>query len=195
MRTFSLAEKKFIFTSALILFCLVFFLVIPLAYCRMVLREPLSNMGWQRGEGIFGFFWPLLSVAIAFAGIFFLTWQFPAFAEAYTFPVAVETNFLWFVLYELFMVPFIVLIYESFFRGLVQMLWLQALGAWAILVQAALFTGLVYVSDGFTWETLPLLVFAPFAGYIAYKTHSLWYAFLGSWTFLFLTDVLFLILR
>lgn len=218
MRTFSFSERKFLGTTALILFCLVFFalfeetsalspylqsfiiglvffLIIPLIYCKLILKEPFSAIGWQFGENLKGIFWGVLLTAAGLIAVFLLALQFPEFKQEYGFPAIVETSFLWFMLYELLMVPFVLLVYEVFFRGMVQTLWLGHLGLWAVLVQAAFFAGLMYLSQGIGWADVSLVLFAPLAGLIAYQARSVWYSFLASWLFVFLTDILFLSLR
>ncbi|HLC95413.1 MAG TPA: hypothetical protein VJH89_02905, partial [Patescibacteria group bacterium] len=104
---------------------IVFFLVIPILYCKIVLKEPLGNIGWQKGNVSAGVLASIVSIILAGAIVIGLALTFPAFDEQYIFPVSVETNFFWFILYELVLVTFMVLLYEVFFRGLVQTLWLR----------------------------------------------------------------------
>ena len=174
---------------------IVFFLVIPVLYSKMVLKESLKNIGWQRGNVSAGILSGIASVTLALAAVVTLAFTFPDFREQYTFPVSVETNFGWFMLYELVLVAFTVLLYEVFFRGLIQLFWLRAFGPWSIVGQAALFFGLAYFSQDISWAVAPLLIFCPFAGFIAYHSRSIRYSFAASWIFLFLTDVFFLIFR
>lgn len=171
----------------------VFFLVIPLLYSKIVLKESLKNIGWQKGNVAAGIFTSILSVVLACAAVIGLATAFPDFREQYVFPVLVETSFFWFMLYELVLVTTTVLLYEVFFRGLIQTLWLQKWGIWAVIIQSAFFFALLYLSQNISWEMAPLLIFCPLAGLIAYRAQSIWYSFAASWTFLFLTDVFFLI--
>ncbi|MEI9966532.1 MAG: hypothetical protein WDN67_02685 [Candidatus Moraniibacteriota bacterium] len=184
MRAFTAHQKRFIGTSALILLSLaffaffeessglgaalqgsiiglVFFFVLPLAYCRLVLREPLSHLGWQKSVYNWALPFTLLVTAAWLALEYLLSLRFGQFSEMYFLPVLVEQHFPWFVLYEILMVPLIVVVYETFFRGLIQTLWLSTLGWYAVLVQAGLFYALFFVSTSFTWNALPLLLFAP----------------------------------
>jgi membrane protease YdiL (CAAX protease family) len=75
------------------------------------------------------------------------------------------------------------------------LLWLRKWGVWSVVVQAVLFSFLVYASGGLNASMIPALVFAPFAGLIAYQSQSLWYSYSASWFFFFLTDAIVLILR
>lgn len=88
---------------------------------------------------------------------------------------------------------------KFFFRGMVLLLWLRDFGIWGVFFQALVFTGILYLSgdmsNGINPQTLPMLLFAPFAGLIAYQSRSLWYSFGASWFFVLLVDALVLILR
>lgn len=173
----------------------VFFLVIPVLYSKIVLKESLKNIGWQRGNVAAGILASIVSVALAGAAVVGLALTFPEFRVQYVFPVLVETSFVWFMLYELVLVTLTALLYEVFFRGLVQLSWLRGIGLWSVAIQATLFFGLFFLSQAISWQMAPLLIFCPFAGLIAYRSQSIWYSFLASWIFLFLTDVFFLIFR
>ncbi|MDP2837685.1 MAG: hypothetical protein Q8O53_00200 [Candidatus Moranbacteria bacterium] len=170
-----------------------FFLVVPLLYSKIVLKESLKNLGWQSGNLFLGVFTSIISVGVAFALVLLLS-RYTSFSTEYLFPVVVQTNFLWFLGYELLLVTAITLLYEVFFRGLVELLWLRSLGIWAILFQTGLFALLLYLAGDISWQQAPILLFCPFAGLIAYSSRSIWYSWGASWTFLFLTDV-FLLMR
>ncbi len=170
------------------------FLIMPLVYCRFLLGRPLSALGFQRGNPWAGIGGSVLAIVAALAALFVL-WNFTSFSREYQLPVAVEEQFLFFVLYEVILSGFITLLFEVFFRGFVMLLWLRTLGIWSVPVQAALFGFLVYASAGINAAMIPALIFAPFAGLIAYQSKSLWYSYSASWFFFFLTDVIVLILR
>lgn len=173
---------------------IVFFLVIPILYSRIVLKESLENIGWQRGNAAAGISAGIACVALGLAVMFLLIRFFPV-SEGYLFPAFVETEFLWFVLYELILVSFVAFLYEVFFRGLVQLLWLRDLGPWAVPVQAGLFAGFFFLSGNVSWQQAPLLLFAPLAGIVAWSSRSIRYSWAASWLFFFLTDILILAMR
>jgi membrane protease YdiL (CAAX protease family) len=174
---------------------IVFFLVIPVLYSKMVLKESLKNIGWQRGDVSVGVLTGIASVILGGAIIVGLAFAFPQFREQYIFPAIVEKSFVWFILYELVLVAFVALVYEVFFRGFVQIFWLRAFGMRAIVIQTLLFLGLLFIGDSVSWQMAPLIIFCPLAGFIAYRSQSIWYSFVFSWLFIFLTDVFFLVLR
>jgi len=170
---------------------LVFLLIIPLVYSRMVMKEPLSNIGFRKGHFLTGLSLGILSVVCAFGVFWWLVLFFPSFKEAYILPGLVQTSFLWFIFYELVLMAIMVMLYEIFFRGLIQIFWLKDLHMWGILLQVIFF--LIFSINDISWQRAPLLLFCPFAGMIAYFSKSLWYSSVASWTFLFLVDIFFLI--
>ncbi|QQR78447.1 MAG: hypothetical protein IPJ68_05220 [Candidatus Moraniibacteriota bacterium] len=170
------------------------FLIMPLAYCKVLLGRPLSALGFQKGNVWAGIGGSVLALIAALAALFVL-WNFTPLLQDYQLPVVVQEQFLFFVLYEVFLNGFIVLLFEVFFRGFIMLLWLRRWGIWSVVVQAALIGFLFYASDDINASTIPSLIFAPFAGLIAYQSRSLWYSYGASWFFLFLTDVMVLILR
>lgn len=170
------------------------FLVIPLAYCRIMLGRPFSALGFQKGNVWAGIGGSVLALAAALAALFVL-WNFTPLLGDYQLPVAVQEQFLFFVLYEVCISGFITLIFEVFFRGFIMLLWLRKWGVWSVVFQAALFGFLLYASDGISASMIPYLIFAPFAGLIAYQSRSIWYSYGASWFYFFLTDAIVLILR
>lgn len=170
------------------------FLVIPLLYCKIMLGRPFSALGFQRGNVWAGFGGSILALSIALGALLVL-WNFTPLLKDYSLPRAVEEKFLFFVLYELLVNGFITLLYETFFRGFVMLLWLRSWGIWAVFFQAGLFSLLIFLSNGITAETIPLLLFAPFAGLIAYQSRSIWFSYGASWFFSFFTDAIILIFR
>lgn len=174
------------------------FLVIPLFYCKIVLEQPLSRLGFQRGNPWAGIGGSVLALGIALSALFVL-WSFTPLLEGYRLPVAVEEQFLFFVLYEVLLNGLFLFLFEVFFRGMILLLWLRDFRIWGVFLQALVFTGILYLSgdmsNGINPQTLPMLLFAPFAGLIAYQSRSIWYSFGASWFFILLVDALVLILR
>lgn len=170
------------------------FLAIPLLYCKIILERPLSTLGFQRGNPWAGIGGGVLALGAAIGALFVL-WNFTPLLEDYHLPVIVEEQFLFFVLYEIFVNAFFLFLLEVFFRGMVLLLWLRELRVWGVFIQAFLFMGIFYLSDSMTAQAIPMILFAPFAGLIAYQSRSLWYSFAAGWFFLLLVDALVLILR
>lgn len=169
-----------------------FFLVIPLLYSKIVLREPLSQLGFQKGNMRAGIATGILALIAGSGVMVVLSFLFPDFRVEYQLPAVVMRSFYWFIIYELLLTTSVVLLYEVFFRGLIQLSWLRGFGVWAVVIQAGIFYGFSFFGDNFFWQNVPLLVFCPLAGLIAWRSQSLWYSLVASWLFLFLADVYFL---
>lgn len=218
MRVFTQKEKHFIGTTALIVFCVlffaffqassqlsvvlqgfiitsIFFLILPLAYVRLVLGEPFSVLGFRlAGDTMKNVITALLASGGGLGVTWFLVRFYPTIASQTLFPVLVETKFVWFVIYALTLLPFTLFVYDVFFRGMVQILWLR--NTWlAVGIQALFFAGLLLATEGWMFAHIPLILTACIAGAVAKKTDSLWYAFLTSYLVTFGTHILFLSLR
>ena len=190
---FSQSEKvNPIFQTLLV--SVTFLLVVPILYSKIVLKESLKNLGWQKGRAFLGILSGMIAVAVAL-GIIFLLTRTTALSEEYFFPIRVEMHFGWFVFYELVLVTLVAFLYEFFFRGLVQLLWLRSFGLWAPILQALFFVGLLFLAGDISWQRAPAILFSPLSGMIAYFSRSIWYSFGASWVFLFLTDVFLLVIR
>lgn len=170
------------------------FLFVPMLFMKIVLHRPVVDLGWRSGKFGEGMLWGVLSIAFALA-VLSLVDLFTPFRTGYQPDPVIERSFAWFILYEGVLVAALVFFYETFFRGLVQRVWLASWGAYAILGQAAVFVSLFILQNGFSWKDVPLFLFSPFAGFVAYRSGSLWYSFFASWVFLFLADALLFVPR
>jgi membrane protease YdiL (CAAX protease family) len=172
----------------------IFFLVLPVIYCKMILKEPISSLGLQEARWLPAFFWGGMMIAV---GVFLLFFLLPieGFREAYQLPAFIEKSFMWFVIYEVVVVGGIALLYEVFFRGLVMRLWLAQFGPLAIILQSMLFIGFVGISSGFSWQYAILCYASLFSGAVAYFSRSVYASWLANWAFFFLVDLVLLVLR
>jgi membrane protease YdiL (CAAX protease family) len=102
--------------------------------------------------------------------------------------VGLGKSFGYFVFYELVLVAFFTAVYEFFFRGFVLFHFAPDLKYWAIVVQYGLFLLLLLVTGSSFWALAPYIIFAPFAGWIAYKSDSLAYSFFGQLIFIIIID-------
>lgn len=165
----------------------VFFIIIPFLYIRLILKKPLIFFGIQRGEYKEGLKWAGISLLIA--GLFFLILaRYTSFLNEYLIPENIVKNFNSFLFYELVIVLFLTFIYEFFFRGFVMFFCSTRVGYWSILVQLVAFFGLVWITNGSIWNLLPFLIFSPFAGLIAYKSRSIVYSGVAQFILIILLD-------
>ena len=172
----------------------IFLLVLPVIYCKMILKEPLSSIGLREARWLPAFFWG--GVMIAVGGVLlFLLLPVEGFREAYRLPAFIEKSFKWFVVYEVLVVGGIALLYEVFFRGLVMKLWLGPFGPVAIVLQSALFIGFIGISSGFSWQYAVLCYASLFSGAVAYFSRSIYASWLANWALFFLVDLVFLVVH
>ena len=172
----------------------IFLLVLPVIYCKMILKEPLSSIGLREAHWLPAFFWG--GVMIAVGGVLlFLLLPVEGFREAYRLPAFIEKSFKWFVVYEVLVVGGIALLYEVFFRGLVMKLWLGPFGPVAIVLQSALFIGFIGISSGFSWQYAVLCYASLFSGVVAYFSRSIYASWLANWALFFLVDLVFLVVH
>jgi hypothetical protein len=94
----------------MLLVMVAFFLVVPALYCKIVLKEPLHNMGWQSGNVFSGVFLSLLALSLGLVIMYGLD-RYTSFGSAYRLPQSIQTDFLWFLLYEALMAPLVVLFF------------------------------------------------------------------------------------
>jgi membrane protease YdiL (CAAX protease family) len=172
-----------------------FFLIVPVLYVKMVLKEPLGSLGFQRSHRKFGWASVILTVIPALAVLVVLV-KTSSVGGQYHLPLFATQSFPLFLLYELFLVGALVFLYEVFFRGFVMLLWLKDFGFGSALFQAVFFIGsYAILRGGVSWQDVPLFFTAVISGFVAFYTKSIWYSFSASWLFLFLADAYFLAIR
>jgi membrane protease YdiL (CAAX protease family) len=174
---------------------LIFFGFLPLGYHFLVLRKSREEIAITAQNSRQGVTLALLASVGVFLLSILLLQIFPEFWEVYNLPLSVKESFGWFLLYELLLVPVVLVFFEIFFRGFIQHSWLQArLGTWAILVQGGLFIIFLLATRSLSWSTAPLALFAFVSGFLMQKTNSLLYPFLATWLYVLLMDVYFLVM-
>jgi hypothetical protein len=173
---------------------IVFFLVLPIMYCKIILKEPLTALGLHGAKWFPAFFWGLLALGLEGVFMIFIASD-PGFREAYRLPAFAERSFMWFIGYEILVVGGLALLYEVFFRGLVMRLWLAPIGAWSIIAQALLFSGFVALSSGISWQYAVFLYASLFSGAVAYFSGSVYASWVVTWATFLLIDIVFLVLR
>jgi membrane protease YdiL (CAAX protease family) len=173
---------------------LIFFGFLPLGYHFLVLRKSKKEIALTVQNSRQGIMLALSASIGVFLLSILLLQILPGFWEAYNLPLSVKESFGWFLLYELLLVPVVLIFFEIFFRGFIQHSWLQTrLGTWAIFIQGGLFLLFLLATKSLSWSTAPLALFAFVSGFLMQKTHSLLYPFLATWLYLLLMDVYFLV--
>lgn len=207
-------NKKEIITSIFILLCLagyvyfpasgyfqykavavIFLVLLPFLYNKYFLKEKNIFKRILIGDWKNNLIWSGLGL-IGSLFVMFLIFKFTNIGDHYFLASAIKNDFWVFLEYELFGVAFTVMMYEIFFRGFVLFHFSVYLKKWAILVQFLFFlVMLLMLFDLPYWFYINYLVFAPFAGWIAYKGDSILYSFVGQLIFVIIVDALYIALN
>ncbi|MBP9751943.1 MAG: hypothetical protein KBD19_03720 [Candidatus Moranbacteria bacterium] len=171
----------------------VFFLLLPILYVKLILKEPVSVIGFRGSSRSHGWISVPLVVVPILSVLYLLVRYYPV-EEGYYIPSLAESSFPIFLLYEIALVGTIAFLYEVFFRGFVQLLWLRDLGLWSVFIQAGIFFAFVLFTDGVTWQSVPMILSAFAAGFTAHYTRSIWYSWIAAWLLLFLSETYLLTL-
>ncbi|NTW29904.1 MAG: hypothetical protein HGB34_02085 [Candidatus Moranbacteria bacterium] len=189
------AESRLNPTLQSIVLGVALFVLLPILYVKLVLREPLSTLGFRGSVRTFGLLSIPLSVIPLLSVWYVLLRTFPV-AEAYHIPAAISGSFVMFLSYEVLLVGSISFLYEVFFRGAVQLLWLRESVLPAVFAQVALFVTFMAVSGGgLFWSDASLILAAFASGFVASYTRSISYAWASAWLMIFLSDVFVLLSR
>ena len=187
---FPSTDRLSVGVQSLIAFC-IFFLAFPILYVKYILGESIQTLGFRASPPTHLF--RVFGAVLLGLGISFLLYQmWPALREAYELPFSVKRSFFSFVQYELFSLT-ILFFYEVFFRGFVMLSFLRRFGLLSIAFQFFVFLLFLFASQSFGIHQTAMILFAPFAGFIAYRSQSLWYSFLGSALFLLVIDIFLLL--
>ncbi|KKU55835.1 MAG: hypothetical protein UY41_C0005G0014 [Candidatus Moranbacteria bacterium GW2011_GWE1_49_15] len=170
----------------------VFFIGMPILYCKFITGRKLYSFGISKGDVRNGLFWSLGLFSVALLALY-VVFNYSSFLSNYGLPRDIIDNFTYFVLYESFFILPLSFIYTFFFIGFVYFGHERVIsGYWAIVLQWIIFIGIVLLSGSSFWVSLPYLLFAPFAGLIAYKSRSIWYSALTQFIFVFVVDIFFI---
>lgn len=167
---------------------IIFFICIPLLYQKIVLKKTFSSIGIQKGNWKKGLIFSGGSLVVV-ALILWLLAKYSDFLKYYFIPQAVVEKFQTFIIYEIFGVLLLVVVYEFFFRGFVMHnIETKIKYCPGFIFQALLFFVFMWATNTSLWLIAPYLVFAPFAGYIAHKSNSIFYSGATQFLIIFIFD-------
>ncbi|MEI8103919.1 MAG: CPBP family glutamic-type intramembrane protease [Candidatus Moraniibacteriota bacterium] len=156
---------------------LLFFVAFPILAIRLVLKHSFAEYGFTWGNWKQGLIWTLcgwLILSVCLVGFFQLT--HPT-AELFV-PVALRKSFVLFLSYTAVM-AIILFGIEVLFRGLLLNVWKKYIGVWSILPQAICYWGVVSYRG--TPESVVVLIGIPLcAGWVMWRSRSVWFSFLFS---------------
>lgn len=165
----------------------VFFLLIPLLYIKMILKESVVDYGVKLRNLGKGILW-ILVLVLAYLPLLYLLTAYTFFNVEYNPSSLIQQSFGAFILYEIVLVTFFVIIYDFFFRGFLMIGILERTGLFSILIQFIVLVGIFYIADSLSWSNSLYVITAPFSGIIAYKTKSLYFSSLLALILILITD-------
>ncbi len=134
-----------------------------------------------------GFFWAVGMLLVSVSIIFILI-QFFGFENNYLIPAYLAENFRLFLLYELVMLNFILLIYEFFFKGFILFSLSRKFSWLAVPIQALIFILFLFFTSTIDWKLAPAIILSVTGGIVAYKSRSFIYSYLMSLLFMIFLD-------
>jgi membrane protease YdiL (CAAX protease family) len=162
------------------LFWLSFFLffIFPFLAIRFLLKEPLPNFGFSRGDMKKGVIFSAIFI-VAFIFLNYLIVLKPEFRNQLTITPGIAHNFWNFLLFQFLVALPLHFFGETFFRGFLQLGMEKKLGKYSLILQALLQS--IFFIKG-SWIII-LLIFlsALAAGVIARQSRSILYSFVSMW--------------
>lgn len=198
-------NKALLVTSIVILLCLalsiffpvqntfqsisrsIFFLIVlPVLYIKLILKENLSDWGWNLENKKIGLIWSAAALLLALA-VFYSLIRFAGFSVNYKVSPIAANNFIFFLLYELIFLNIFFFLQEFFFKSFV-LFSFRKFGAWAVFIQTGLYLLSLILTGKFSWQTLPFMFISFFGGIVVYKTRSFFYSYFFGLSFIILLD-------
>lgn len=171
---------------------LVFFVVLPILFNKLILKGTIDLFGLRIGDWRQGILWSFYSLIVV-SFIFFIISKYLSFFNHYAAPFFISIDFGKFLLYEFVVVTVLIAVYEFYFRGFVMFVFESSFKYWSILIQVVIFLILVLNirNSAVFYMFLPYLIFAPFAGFIAYKSRSILYSGITQFLIVVFLDTIF----
>jgi hypothetical protein len=168
---------------------LVFLLIIPILYIRLVLKRDLYSFGCNFSLKKSGIFWAI-GIFLFTTTAFILLANFTNFRENYFIAEEIRHNFTSFLFYELVVFNFFFLLNEFFFKGFVLFSFSEKLKDWSIWAATATYCLSLLASGNFSWQTAPLIAYSLGGTIISYKNNSFWLSYLTGFVSIILLDSL-----
>ena len=200
-----LKNKNFPVTLCVIIFCVIlasffptsnaienisrsilFLVILPVLYIKIILKENLSAYGWNLGKKNLG---TILSsiFLVASLAFFYLLLHSTPFSSHYSVNPLISRSFLIFLFYELVLFNIIFFSQTFFFQGFL-LFFLSSTGAWSIFIQAAAYTLLILISGQLSWQIFPFIYLSLIGGLLSYKTRSFAYSYIFGLLFIIILD-------
>lgn len=158
----------------------IFFLILlPVAYIKIILKKNLSDFGWNLKNKNVALRWGS-GVAIFTIILFYLMLNYTDFRTGYTLESYIKTNFWLFLAHELIVINFTVFVLSSFFQGFILSIFQEKFESWSIAAPSGIFFTVLFFTESFSWQTLPLALLSVAGGFLTWKTKSFFYSYFMS---------------
>lgn len=163
------------------------FFAFPALIVSFLLKEKIKDFGLSKGLPKIGLVLSLITIAIFIALIYYLLFISGFKKQINFYPAAVDNfwNFLWF---NFFAAGLVFFAREFFFRGFLQIGLEKKLGVSVIPLQSILYA-LLYLKSSWT-EIILIFLLSLAAGFIVYKSRSIYYSFLAMWIISLSADIM-----
>ncbi len=178
-----------------IIISLIFLLIIPIIYIKLILKKSLADFGvkpftyrkWKEN-------WFMITILFAvMILIFYFIAQYADFSnEHFAKKIISGKNFWYWLFYELVVVNFFIILYEFFFRGFIMFYFLKGFHFYSIFIQFLLFLLFLDLTNFLNLDAIGYIIVTLPAGIIAYKSKSLAYSYLFSIISIIIGDVIFI---
>ena len=155
---------------------LFFLIFLPIVYAKIFLHKNLADLGFNLKNKASGLRWGA-SLAFFLLLIFYLLLHYTPFRANYKLSPEIIAHFWFFLGYELLLVNFIIFINEFFFRGFLMALFREKFEHWVIAFQVLIYLLALFLTNAFSWQILPFILFSISGGILAYKTKSFLYSY------------------
>lgn len=166
---------------------LVFLLILPILYIKIILRKPLGKFGFSLKNKQHGFFWGGIML-LASLVIGFLLITFSKLKTAYILPPYIMANFWIFLAHELIFANLFLFLSEAFFKGFILFSFAKKFNYWSIAFSFFIYSIIMMLKGNFNWQITPILVLAITGGIVAYKSRSFIYSYLMGLIFMIFFD-------
>lgn len=168
---------------------IVFFVIFPILFQKLVKKEHLFNIGLSLGDWRKGLLYSFISLVISFA-LLALLFKTSTFQEGYSVPAIFSESFFLFLVYEFLLMGIFFACFSFFFNGFIMFSFEGDLKKWAFLFQFVFFLLFLFFTGSLSWLFLLVIINVFFGGWIALKSRSLLYPLISGLLFSLLADLL-----
>ena len=172
---------------------IVFFVLFPFLAIRFSLHEKASRYGMlffshlRARDAV-----RLALVFLCALGVFLAIFAWTPLHRYYFPPSALTEGFVYFLMYSVLVDGIFSLIFTFFFQGFVLFFLERFFRGWAIGLQWLFFLFALAVSGKLEWSMTAQVYAAFFAGFVAFSTRSVPTAFLFTWFFMIIVEMIVL---